>query len=99
MSGTWNGTWTDDQSGTQNSLTFTLRQQGSVLDGSIAIDGTACLSGGVVQGEAHGHFLRFTVVGREVRMTFNGSFSGTTMNGTYTTTCEAPTGTWNATKG
>jgi hypothetical protein len=52
-----------------------------------------------VQGEAHGHFLRFTVVGREVRMTFNGSFSGTTMNGTYTTTCEAPTGTWNATKG
>lgn len=98
MSGTWSGQWTDPGTGVSSSLVFSLDQSGSDLTGSLTIDGTSCLSGGVLVGEAHGTAVRFDVKDREVEITYDGTLHGTTMSGEYFSTCDAPRGTWSVVK-
>ncbi len=76
----------------------TWNQQGSALEGTITIEGTACLTAGVVRGTLSGNDIDFGVVQREVEVNYTGTVFGDTMSGTYSTTCDNARGEWEAEK-
>jgi hypothetical protein len=79
-------------------LVLDWKQEGSTVTGSIVIDGWSCLSGGVVAGSLRGGTIEFELRQRDVQVTYRGKVSGQQMSGTYSTNCDATTGTWRATK-
>lgn len=102
LSGTWAGTWantTPDQS----TGTFTIEwEQGlaSDLEGTITITGTPCLTGGKISGSLKGQDITFGAVQGAVEVAYEGSVNGdgSSMSGTYSTSCGNAQGTWEATK-
>jgi len=98
LSGTWSGTWKDTTDPAEGTVKLTWQQSGSVLDGTITIAGTPCLSGGHISGALSGSTIRFGVVKGAVEVAYTGSVSGTTMSGTYTTSCGNAEGNWEARK-
>ncbi len=72
----------------------TWTQRGHALDGTITMDGTACLSSGVVRGTVSGLRVDFSVVQREVIIDFVGRISSATMSGTFSTGCDIGKGKW-----
>ncbi len=99
LSGTWSGTWkntTPDKA--QGTFKLTWQQSGSVLTGTITIAGTPCLTGGHITGALNGSTISFGVVKGAVEVAYTGSVSGTTMSGTYATSCGSAVGNWQAKK-
>ena len=99
VAGTWQGTWTNTSGGAASG-TFQIdwQQQGSKLNGTIAITGTPCLAGGRITGNLDGDAIDFGVVSGAYKVNYKGSLSGTTMSGTYSTDCGNSKGTWEASK-
>jgi hypothetical protein len=99
VAGTWSGTWTNTVPD-QSTGTFEIQwgQEGSVLSGTITIEGTPCLTDGSINGALNGNSIAFGVVQGDVQVAYTGSVSGNTMSGTYATDCGNAVGTWEATK-
>jgi hypothetical protein len=97
LSGTWSGTWKDTSPDTaEGTFKLTWQQSGPTLNGTITIAGTPCLSGGHIAGALNGSTISFGVVKGAVEVAYTGSVSGTTMSGTYTTSCGNAQGNWEA---
>ncbi len=101
LSGSWTGNWQDvtpDQAAGTFTLTWT--QSGTALNGNIVVSGTPCLSAATVSGSISGSKITFGAVSGTHTVVYDGTVSGTTMQGTYTApaACEDATGTWTATK-
>lgn len=92
LSGTWNGTYNGSYSGT---FTVKWTQSGSNVNGTIALPsvGTTERLNGTVSGDK----ITFGTVG-SFAVTYSGTFSGSSMSGTYNVT-GSPAGNWSATKG
>jgi hypothetical protein len=101
LAGLWNGNWKDsspDTSGGTFAVTFT--QTGSNLSGTIAVKGAPCLTNGTVTGTITGSTISFGAVSGQVTITYNGSISGSGMQGTYDApACGNAKGNWTAAKG
>jgi len=98
LGGGWSGTWTDSSSGTASGLSLFLHQQGSQVTGDINIEGTACLSSGVVNGIVSGTDVTLRVSQRELELVFEGTLNGNKMSGTYTNSCDGLSGPWSVTQ-
>lgn len=95
----WAGTWQDPVTGGSGSLELTLTGKGADFGGSITMDGTACLSGGILTGAYDGRAIEFTIGQRDVEIRFVGAAgSASSMSGTFTTDCDAMDGTWTVTR-
>jgi hypothetical protein len=85
--------------GGSGSLELTLTGKGADFGGSITMDGTACLSGGILTGAYDGRAIEFMVGQRDVEMQFVGAAqAASSMSGTFTTDCDAMDGTWSVTR-
>ena len=98
LSGTWSGTWKDTTDPAEGTFKLTWQQSGPTLSGTITIAGTPCLGGGQIAGALNGSTISFGVVKGAVEVAYTGSVSGTTMSGTYTTSCGNAQGNWEAKK-
>jgi hypothetical protein len=94
----WAGTWADPVTGGSGSLELTLTGKGADFGGSITMDGTACLSGGILTGAYDGRDIEFEVGQRDVRMRFVGRASAAAITGTFGSDCDAMDGTWTVTR-
>ena len=90
----WVGTWTDPVTGGSGSLELTLTGKDSDFGGSITMDGTACLAGGLLTGSYDGREIEFVVGQRDVEIQFRGRADASTMSGTLTSGCDGMDGTW-----
>jgi hypothetical protein len=90
----WTGTWQDPVTGGSGSLELTLTGKDSEFGGSITMDGTACLSGGILTGAYDGRDIGFVVGQRDVEIRFAGTAQGGTISGTFATDCDGMDGTW-----
>ncbi len=90
----WTGTWQDPVTGGSGSLELTLSGKDAEFGGSITMDGTACLSGGILDGAYDGRDIGFVVGQRGVEMRFAGTAQGAMITGTFATNCDAMDGTW-----
>jgi hypothetical protein len=101
LSGTWDGTWTDTSPDT-SSGTFELvwQQDGSSLDGTITVHGTACLTDAGITGVLSGGQISFGAVEGQVTISYDGDVAGdgASMQGTYqaSASCANATGDWKA---
>ncbi len=68
----WTGTWQDPVTGGSGSLELTLNGKGSDFGGSITMDGTACLSTGILDGATTGAPSSSAVTQRAVEVRFRG---------------------------
>jgi hypothetical protein len=97
LSGTWKGTWTnvtpDQASGI---LEVTWTQTGSALDGTIVFD-SPCSNAASVQGTVTGPGVEFSTVGRD-EAAFRGVVTVSRITGTFTSSCDTSTGTFELTK-
>ncbi len=100
LAGQWSGKWQDtspDTGGGTFALTWT--QSGNTLAGSITVHGAPCLTTGTVTGTLNGSAISFGAVSGQVKITYDGSYSGNTMQGTYSAPgCGNAKGNWSATK-
>jgi hypothetical protein len=89
---------TPDQVGGSFVLTWT--QSGNALSGGIVVKGTPCLSVAVVTGSVSGSTISFGAVSGKNTVVYNGTISGSTMQGTYIApaACVDAHGKWTATK-
>lgn len=94
----WTGTWQDPVTGGSGSLELTLTGKDATFGGSITMDGTACLSGGILDGAYDGRDIGFVVTQRGVEMRFAGTAQNATISGTFATDCDAMDGTWTVTR-
>lgn len=90
----WTGTWQDPVTGGSGSLELTLTGKDAEFGGSITMDGTACLSGGILTGAYDGRDIGFMVGQRDVEIRFAGTAQAGTITGTFATDCDAMDGTW-----
>jgi hypothetical protein len=91
---TWAGSWADPVTGGSGSLELVLTGKGTGFGGSITMDGTACLAGGVLDGSYDGRDIDFRVSQREVVIRFRGRASASMISGTFSTACDGMDGTW-----
>ena len=84
--------------GGSGSIELTLTGKDAEFGGSITMDGTACLSGGILDGAYDGRDIGFVVTQRGVQMRFAGTAQNATISGTFATDCDAMDGTWTATR-
>ncbi len=82
--------------GGSGSIELTLTGKDAEFGGSITMDGTACLSGGILDGAYDGRDIGFVVTQRGVQMRFAGTAQNATISGTFATDCDAMDGTWTA---
>lgn len=80
--------------GGSGSIGLTLTGKGADFGGSITMDGTACLSGGILTGAYDGRDIEFTVGQRDVEIRFAGTADDATIVGTFATDCDGMDGTW-----
>jgi hypothetical protein len=94
----WTGTWTNTSPDTATgSLEIVWTQQGSALEGTVAMDGAACFTAGGMQGTIDGDTVAFEVVGRD-QVAFDGTIAGDRASGTFTMSCDGSQGTWEASR-
>ena len=91
LTGTWNGTYNGSYSGT---FTVKWTQSGSNVDGTIALPSVRTTE--QLNGTVSGDKITFGTVG-SFAVTYSGTFSGSSMSGTYNVT-GSPAGNWSATK-
>jgi hypothetical protein len=94
----WAGTWADPVTGGSGSLELTLTGKGADFGGSITMDGTACLSGGILTGAYDGRDIEFEVGQRDVEIRFVGRASAAAITGTFASDCDGMDGTWTVTR-
>ncbi len=90
----WTGTWQDPVTGGSGSLELTLTGKDAEFGGSITMDGTACLSSGILNGAYDGRDIGFVVGQRAVELRFAGTAQAGTISGTFATDCDGMDGTW-----
>lgn len=90
----WAGTWQDPVTGGSGSLELTLTGKDAEFGGSITMDGTACLSGGILTGAYDGRDIGFMVGQRDVEIRFAGTAQDAMIAGTFATDCDGMDGTW-----
>ena len=94
----WTGTWTNTSPDTSTgSLEIAWVQQGSALEGTVAMDGAACFTAGGMQGTIDGNTVEFDVIGRD-QVAFKGTIAGDRVSGTFSMSCDSSQGTWEATR-
>ena len=94
----WTGTWTNTSpDNATGSLEIIWTQQGSALEGTVAMDSAACFTAGGMQGTIDGNAVAFEVVGRD-QVAFEGTIAGDQVSGTFTMSCDGSRGTWKATR-
>ncbi|MGD0121191.1 MAG: hypothetical protein ABSC46_01375 [Candidatus Limnocylindrales bacterium] len=100
LSGPWNGTWQDTSPDTSSgTFAVTFTQTGNNLSGTITVKGTPCLTSGAVTGTITGGTISFGAVSGNVTITYDGSVSGSKMQGTYAApACGNAKGNWSATQ-
>jgi hypothetical protein len=100
LGGPWSGTWQDTSPDTSSgTFAVTFTQTGNNLSGMITVKGTPCLTSGTVTGTITGGTISFGAVSGQVQITYDGSVSGTKMQGTYAApACANAKGNWSATK-
>jgi hypothetical protein len=100
LAGVWNGTWQDTSPDTSSgTFAVTFTEAGSALSGTIAVKGTPCLTSGTVTGTITGSTISFGAVSGQVTITYDGSVSGSKMQGTYAApACGNAKGNWSATQ-
>lgn len=101
ISGTWRGTATSQaHPGRTSSFTVVFSQRGSTVSGPVTLTG-GCISQGSVTGTLVGQTIQFGVVER-AGIEFTGTFSGSSMSGSYKSEppcgIDTDTGTWEATR-
>ena len=94
----WTGSWQDPVTGGSGSIGLTLTGKDAGFGGSITMDGTACLSGGILDGAYDGRDIGFVVTQRGVEMRFAGTAQNATISGTFATDCDGMDGTWTVTR-
>jgi len=94
----WAGTWTNTiPDNATGRLEIVWTQDGSSIDGILAVDGVACFTTGGFQGTIEGSTVTFEVVGRD-EVSFQGTIAGDRANGTFSMSCDGSQGTWEATR-
>ena len=94
----WSGTWTNTSpDNATGSLEIAWAQQGSTLEGVLAMDGAACFTAGGMQGTIDGEVVAFEVVARD-SVSFEGTIAGDSVSGTFSMSCDGSEGTWEATR-
>lgn len=103
LTGSWQGTWRSVL-GVGGFVIASIMQDGSTLNGTVAVGSSPCFSNGSVSGS----FIGTTVVlnlafPSNQRVNFSGTTNstGTSMSGTYVTLgglCDGDSGSWSATK-
>ena len=94
----WSGTWTNTSpDSATGSLEIAWAQQGSTLEGILAMDGAACFTAGGMQGTIDGEAVAFDVVARDA-VSFEGTIAGDSVSGTFSMSCDGSEGTWQATR-
>lgn len=108
LTGTWAGTWANDNGLALGGFTLTLAQAGRKVTGSILVDGKTCIRQGTIGGTVTGSTVHLVI--HSVRdVTIEGSVEGARMSGTFSAlACGPPygppnasiivTGVWEATR-
>jgi hypothetical protein len=98
LSGTWKGTWTNEEPfAAVGTFTLTWAQQGTKLYGALGVDGSNCVTAGNVTGTVNGNRISFGAVEGDVTIEYVGRIvDDNTMEGTYETDCGDASGTWTA---
>ena len=96
LAGHWSGQYGGAYSGT---FTLNWRQAGSALTGTIKISGFGD-SAEPIHGTVDGSGIKFGTVGTGTHVTYSGSFSGSSMSGTWKVSTNAGSagGDWSASK-
>jgi hypothetical protein len=93
---TWAGAWVDPDSGAGGSLDLTFTKGGPSAEGSLTIEGTACLTSGILDGAIDGGRVAFTVMQRGTTFEFVGTTDGRSMQGRFSADCDDLGGSWTA---
>jgi hypothetical protein len=108
VTGTWAGTWQNDNGAADGGAVFTIVQQGTSISGTTQVSGETCVRHGVMTGSVHGN--RITAHIEAIRdLDLEGTIDGDSMAGTWSgINCGPPfappgvhvvvTGTWEATR-
>lgn len=92
IAGDWTGTFANTTTGATGTFSVTFSRQGETITGHITINGGGS---GTINGTLSGNKITFgTITGSTT--TFDGSFAGNSMSGTYK--AGADNGTWEATR-
>ena len=103
LSGKWAGTWKDTSPDTATGdFTLTWTQSGHTLAGTIAINGSRCISAATLNGAITGNTISFGVVKGQETVSFTGTIGAgnTSLSGSYQAgpSCGNAKGVWTATK-
>jgi hypothetical protein len=94
----WSGTWTNTSpDNATGSLEIVWTQDGSALQGTVAMSGGTCFTAGAFQGTIDGEVVQFEVVQRD-EVAFEGTIAGDRVSGTFSVSCDCSQGTWVATR-
>lgn len=94
IAGDWSGTFANTTTGAKGTFTVKFTRQGETITGNITINGTDGGAGNIT-GKLSGNKITFgTITGSTI--SFEGSFSGNSMSGTYKAGTDH--GTWKATR-
>jgi hypothetical protein len=100
VAGTWNGVWRSTSSpGATGTFQMTFAQAGQSLSGPIEITGTPCITSGTITGTLSGTRITFGAVKGQNTVSYDGTWSGNVMSGTYSApsaACGNGTGNWQA---
>lgn len=100
LAGKWTGEWREtsdlERAGT---LGIDWRQGGRVLRGSVTLPGMPCVDGADITAVVSGANIAFEAIkSPEAKVTFTGTFSGDSIDGSYEATCDEAKGVWQARK-
>lgn len=100
IQGGWDGTWTSTSDpGVDGTFHIDFTRSGAVLNGSISITDTPCITTGTITGTLDGDNIEFGAVQGTQNIAYTGTISGSSMSGTYAAPqCGNGTGDWEATK-
>ncbi|MGW0664369.1 hypothetical protein [Streptodolium elevatio] len=101
LSGPWSGTYDNKVPATlSGSFSITLEQSGSSVEGQLDLDVADCDLSGPVDGTVTGDKVQLrSSGGSSDTIRLEGKLSGDRLTGTYTTTCNDASGTWEAEQG
>lgn len=93
-SGTWANTSPDNATG---SLEILWTQDGSSVQGTVAMSGASCFTAGGIEGAIDGNAVTFEVLLRD-EVAFVGTIEGARMSGTFSMSCDGSEGTWDVSR-
>jgi hypothetical protein len=90
----WTGSWEDPVTGGTGALELTMTGKDDAFGGSITMEGTACVAGGVLDGSYDGRDIAFSVTQRGTVVAFEGVVDDGAISGTFGSDCDGMDGTW-----